>query len=49
VSPAQGDRCERCWKVLPEVGEAPGHPDLCLRCAAVVARGSIAAAEVSAG
>jgi isoleucyl-tRNA synthetase len=46
VSPAPGDRCERCWKVLPEVGQAPGHADLCLRCAAVVDRST---ASASAG
>jgi isoleucyl-tRNA synthetase len=38
VSAAAGDRCERCWRVLPEVGQAPGHADLCLRCATVVDR-----------
>ena len=38
VSAAPGDRCERCWRVLPEVGHAPGHADLCLRCATVVDR-----------
>jgi isoleucyl-tRNA synthetase len=42
VSPAPGDRCERCWRVLPEVGEVPGHADLCRRCAAVVDRSSVA-------
>jgi isoleucyl-tRNA synthetase len=36
VSPAPGQRCERCWRVLPEVGGVPGHPDLCRRCAEVV-------------
>src|SRR5216684_3535742 len=36
VSAAPGNRCERCWRVLPEVGEVPGHTDLCRRCAAVV-------------
>jgi isoleucyl-tRNA synthetase len=36
VSPALGNRCERCWRVLPEVGQTPGHTDLCRRCAAVV-------------
>jgi len=45
VSAAPGDRCERCWRVLPEVGQVPGHADLCRRCAAVVDRG---AAETSA-
>jgi isoleucyl-tRNA synthetase len=36
VSPAPGARCERCWRVLPEVGGVPGHAELCRRCAAVV-------------
>jgi isoleucyl-tRNA synthetase len=36
ISPAPGSRCERCWRVLPEVGQVPGHADLCRRCAAVV-------------
>ena len=43
---AAGSRCERCWRVLPEVGQsdvsgqgvADGtHDDLCGRCTAVVA------------
>ena len=29
---AQGQKCERCWKVLPEVGGNPRHPTLCRRC-----------------
>ena len=29
--PAEGQRCERCWKVLPEVGTDPEYPDLSLR------------------
>ncbi|MGE3624522.1 MAG: zinc finger domain-containing protein, partial [Bdellovibrionales bacterium] len=42
VETAQGKKCERCWKVLPEVGKhadplrsrdsAASHPDLCNRC-----------------
>ena len=32
---ADGAKCERCWRVLPEVGR--DHPDLCHRCADVVA------------
>jgi isoleucyl-tRNA synthetase len=36
VTAAPGNRCERCWRVLPEVGRVPGHVDLCRRCAAVV-------------
>jgi isoleucyl-tRNA synthetase len=38
VSLARGKRCERCWRVLPEVGRVPGHADLCRRCAEVVDR-----------
>jgi isoleucyl-tRNA synthetase len=33
---ADGEKCERCWKVLPEVGRAEEHPGLCLRCADAV-------------
>jgi isoleucyl-tRNA synthetase len=29
---AKGMKCERCWQVLPEVGEHADHPDLCHRC-----------------
>jgi len=36
LSLAEGDKCQRCWKVLPEVGETPAFPDLCQRCAEVV-------------
>jgi len=36
VRDAPGDKCERCWRVLPEVGTVPGHADLCRRCAAVI-------------
>jgi isoleucyl-tRNA synthetase len=30
--PAEGTKCERCWKVLPEVGHHAAHPTLCRRC-----------------
>jgi isoleucyl-tRNA synthetase len=40
---APGERCERCWRVLPEVGQVPGRADLCRRCAGVVERSSIPA------
>ena len=43
VDRAPGDKCARCWRVLPEVGEDPAHVDLCRRCAdAVGARGEAA-------
>ncbi|MFM7346118.1 MAG: isoleucine--tRNA ligase [Tagaea sp.] len=37
VETAPGHKCERCWKVLPEVGSVPAHPKLCVRCADAVA------------
>ena len=36
VEPAQGAKCERCWKILPSVGKDSEHPGLCGRCAKVV-------------
>jgi isoleucyl-tRNA synthetase len=36
VRVAEGEKCERCWIVTPEVGQAPEHPTLCPRCASVV-------------
>ena len=36
VKDASGDKCERCWRVLPEVGNVAAHADLCRRCAEVV-------------
>jgi isoleucyl-tRNA synthetase len=33
---APGQKCERCWRVLPEVGTVPAHPTLCLRCCEAV-------------
>lgn len=29
---AVGDKCQRCWKILPEVGTHADHPGLCNRC-----------------
>jgi isoleucyl-tRNA synthetase len=33
---AGGQKCGRCWMVLPEVGKHPKHDDLCNRCAEAV-------------
>jgi isoleucyl-tRNA synthetase len=33
---AEGNKCERCWRVLPEVGR--DHPDLCHRCTEAVGK-----------
>jgi isoleucyl-tRNA synthetase len=35
LSPAQGEKCSRCWKYL-ELGTDPIHPTLCPACAAIV-------------
>ncbi len=35
-APAEGEKCERCWMVLPEVGTVARHADLCRRCADAV-------------
>ncbi|ONG44077.1 isoleucine--tRNA ligase [Pseudoroseomonas deserti] len=33
---APGHKCDRCWRVLEEVGQSAAHPTLCRRCEAVV-------------
>ncbi|MBI1330413.1 MAG: isoleucine--tRNA ligase [Alphaproteobacteria bacterium] len=33
---AEGNKCARCWMVLPEVGTNPSHDDLCNRCSEAV-------------
>jgi len=45
VEPARADgaKCARCWQVLPEVGTAPRHDDLCCRCDDAVGDFSVAA------
>jgi isoleucyl-tRNA synthetase len=41
VMPASGDKCVRCWRVLPEVGSSASHPGLCLRCTDAVESGLV--------
>jgi isoleucyl-tRNA synthetase len=36
VAPADGEKCERCWRVLPDVGLDNALPETCGRCADVV-------------
>jgi isoleucyl-tRNA synthetase len=36
VGLARGTKCERCWKVLEEVGSVAGHETVCKRCADAV-------------
>jgi isoleucyl-tRNA synthetase len=38
IDRAPGEKCLRCWRVLPEVGSDPAAPGLCLRCADAVAQ-----------
>jgi isoleucyl-tRNA synthetase len=47
VTVASGDKCARCWRVLPEVGSQPRHKTLCRRCCDAVESGLLpkAAAE----
>ncbi len=37
--PAEGEKCARCWMVLPDVGSNADHPGLCHRCHEVVTHG----------
>jgi len=32
VALAQGDKCVRCWRVVPRRGADPQHPEICDRC-----------------
>ena len=36
VSPASGDKCERCWNYSTRVGEDKNYPTVCERCAPVL-------------
>jgi isoleucyl-tRNA synthetase len=38
---APGEKCARCWRVLPEVGADPAYRALCHRCADAVASGLV--------
>jgi isoleucyl-tRNA synthetase len=37
VRRSDAPKCARCWNRRRDVGHDPGHPDLCARCAAVLA------------
>ena len=41
VAVAPGDKCARCWKLLPEVGHHDVHPTLCVRCVDAVDSGLV--------
>jgi isoleucyl-tRNA synthetase len=40
VTKARGAKCERCWKYDEDVGKSTDHPNVCPRCAAVLASGA---------
>jgi isoleucyl-tRNA synthetase len=33
VEVCTNSKCERCWKLLPDIGTIEAHPTLCGRCA----------------
>jgi isoleucyl-tRNA synthetase len=41
---AKGEKCERCWQILPEVGSHPEHKTICHRCADAVDEMGVATA-----
>jgi isoleucyl-tRNA synthetase len=41
IEPAPGNKCARCWRVLPEVGSQKQHPTLCERCTDAVESGLV--------
>ncbi|QKG84753.1 isoleucine--tRNA ligase [Kroppenstedtia pulmonis] len=36
VTPAEGEKCQRCWVISPTVGQNSQHPELCNRCTGIV-------------
>ncbi|VBB69039.1 Isoleucyl-tRNA synthetase [invertebrate metagenome] len=38
---AEGEKCQRCWKILPDVGTPHGYWGLCGRCAGAVEPGTV--------
>lgn len=36
ITKAEGEKCERCWTVTPDVGKDHDHKTLCPRCAQVI-------------
>ena len=44
---AEGSKCARCWRVLPEVGRNSRHPTLCARCADAVESGLVCRADAA--
>ncbi|MEM7171503.1 MAG: isoleucine--tRNA ligase [Pseudomonadota bacterium] len=43
AKPAEGEKCQRCWKILPEVGASAATAEVCERCAEAIAAQRLAA------
>ena len=39
VRRAEGDKCPRCWNIRTDIGSDRAHPEVCGRCAKVLAGG----------
>ncbi len=37
ATPSSAPKCERCWRYVPDVGDSPDYPTVCLRCADALA------------
>ena len=40
VTRAEGEKCDRCWRVLPELSRNPSVPGLCARCVDALPEGA---------
>ena len=49
VSRAEGEKCERCWRVVPELSRAPGAEGLCERCIAALPAGGPSTSALGTG
>ncbi|MCA9435284.1 MAG: isoleucine--tRNA ligase, partial [Candidatus Omnitrophica bacterium] len=38
VTPAKGEKCVRCWRMVKTVGSDPNHPEICDRCLEAVGK-----------
>ena len=42
AAPAPGEKCARCWRIVPEVSSASDTPGLCSRCVDALTAGRVA-------
>jgi isoleucyl-tRNA synthetase len=43
ASPAEGEKCPRCWRIVTSVSSAPDRFGLCSRCVDAMSDGGVAA------